>query len=197
MLSCLNNKLTKSYLILLLCLITQTGISQQYYDFYYTNIPSDSLDSYSEAFFGAYFWVSGKSYTLPDECINCFNYKKNSTLGLSTLDSLSNLYSKIEERNIHAQQYVPNFFYFGTDKTTRKPYMIKTLYRIKGNDLDILYQIKVDYYKRPGHKLPGIARIELSGSDKAQKMDTQIVLKSFQQVLRNDQQETPPPIEKL
>ena len=187
----------KTCLLCAILLVGKCSLAQQYFDFYYTNIPEKVLNKYSRACSSATGWLNTGNYAEHPGCSNCYDYSNNSKLTQKQLDSLISIYKAIKPKDVYSRQYVPGNFYFVADKKNPQSYIIRTLYKIADNKAYPVFQVRYSFYDAPGRELPGIAALKVAAGVDMKTFDAATVLTSYKQKLEADKSETAPPIEKL
>ncbi|RYY38793.1 MAG: hypothetical protein EOO08_13335 [Chitinophagaceae bacterium] len=163
------------WMILILVQAALFGSAQTYYDFYYTNLPVARLSAYTGAFRSSFdrLYLSGYS----DTCTTCspiapsLQKEQLSQLRQELLSYLSpDLYQKFQ---------VPGSYYHIVGTKTA-PYIIRTLYTIKDDEVVPQYQVKVTFTNDP---VPAVADIQVYAPKEGKRFSRKLVLTSYRKMV--------------
>jgi|688.fasta_scaffold131488_3 hypothetical protein len=180
------------FTLFVLFLFTKSN-SQDYFDFFYTNIPKTNYDAYSVANLNGIGWLQTGNYKSPLGCKDCYNLMRDTKVTPLFMDSLVKLYDATILDTLYKRKYVPSYHYFKPAKNPETPTIFKTLYSFNKGKMLPLVQIKMTFYDRENLS-PGILSIELLQQDKMTKFDPKIVLESYRKQLEKDKSDSAPEV---
>lgn len=183
----------KFSLTVFLLIIFAKSYSQEYFDFFYTNIPKSKYDAFSIANLKAIGWLQTGKYKSPSGCKDCYDLVRDTKVTPLVMDSLVKMYDATIMDTLYRRRYVPSYHYYKPAKVLETPTIFMTLYSVTKGKVVPLGQVKMTFYER--EKLPpGILTIELLQEDRMTKFDSAIVLESFRKQLEKDKAEGSPEI---
>jgi hypothetical protein len=176
----------------LLIMVTKS-YSQDYFNFFYTNIPKSKYDAFSIANLEAIGWLQTGNYKSPSGCKDCYDLVHDTKVMPLVMDSLVKMYDATIMDTLYRRRYVPSYHYYKLAKVRETPTIFMTLYSVTKGKVVPLGQVKMTFYER--EKLPpGILSIELLQEDRMTKFDSAIVLESYKKQLEKDKAERSPDI---
>lgn len=167
--------------------------SQDYFDFFYTNIPRSKYDAFSIANLNGIGWLQTGKYRSPLGCKDCYDLTRDTKVTPLVMDSLVKMYDTTILDTLYKRKYVPSYHYFKPAKSPETPTIFMTLYSFNKGNMLPLVQIKMTFYERENLS-PGILSIELLQQDKMTKFDPKIVLESYRKQLEKDKVDVGPEV---
>jgi len=159
---------------------------QDYFELYYTNIQKSDQKNYTNAYFYVQAWLSTGKYF--ENCDNCTRLSPRGLFKKEMLDSASHIYNNSFPKGLFKNRYIPSEYYY-IKKTERFPYIIRTLYKIIGSDVKIIFQSQITFEEKFYKGAPQIYNIQLYTGKALLKLDEETVVNVYKQKLKKDKNE--------
>lgn len=177
---------------IILCITCNFANSQKYFDFISTNVSVSTMGPYSNSFITCQGFVRSGKYW--DDCKNCGKLIPGGKTQPSMIDSLNKKYLELCPRKLYSSQYVPHK-YFSMPDSAQSRYMMKTLYKIEGDKLTPIYQLKIVFASTQTNSLPDVYSIELYDGDTGKSFSSKIVMDEYTKKIEEDKKDPGPPID--
>ncbi|RYY66297.1 MAG: hypothetical protein EOO12_04640 [Chitinophagaceae bacterium] len=161
------------WMILILVQSAFWAASQNYYDFYYTNLPVQRLPLYAQAFRASFDRLYLAGYN--DTCTAC---PPLATLPKDGLPELRQQLLQHLSPDLYQKFQVPGSYYHIVGTKTA-PYIIRTLYSINNDRIEPQYQVKITFTDDP---VPAVADIQVFAPKEGKRFSSKLVLTSYKRM---------------
>ncbi len=160
--------------------------AQNYFELNYTDIQKNDLKNYMNAYIYTQAWLSTGKYF--ENCDNCARLSPTGLFKKEMLDSTSRIYNKSFPKDLFKSRYIPSEYYY-VKKEGKFPYIIRTVYKILGSDVKVIFQSKITFDEKFYNGAPQIYDIQLYTSKALLKLDNATVINVYKQKLKRDKNE--------
>ncbi|GAB4094343.1 hypothetical protein [Flaviaesturariibacter terrae] len=166
------------WMILVLVQSALFAASQNYFDFYYTNLPVARLPLYSAAFRSSFDRLYLGGYT--DTCTACTPFAAGAPLRKEQVPQLRQQLLQYLSPDLYQKFQVPGSYYHIVGTKTA-PYIIRTLYTIRDNEVVPQYQVKVTFTEDP---VPAVSDIQVFSPREGKRFSRKLVLTTYKRMVQ-------------
>ncbi|TCJ18635.1 hypothetical protein EPD60_03810 [Flaviaesturariibacter flavus] len=160
----------------------------QYYHFYYTNLPADRIEAYGTAFRAAFDRIYLPGYS--DTCHSCAPLAADAPFQAEALPALRQALLQYIPGEVYHKNEVPGSYYHLVGNKNL-PYIIRTLYIIDGDKAEPLYQVKVTFTNDP---TPSVYNMEVFSPKEGKRFSRKLVLANYKQMAKSPAPSRWPPL---
>jgi|GEM_PF-4227852 len=158
-----------------------SSAQENYYDFYYTNLPTSKIESYGKAFRSAFDRIYLPGYS--DSCRSCAPIAQKATTNAASFSGLREELLRYLPADLYFKQQVPGSYYHIVGNRNL-PYIIRTLYKLNDNKAEAVYQVKVTF---SDDQEPAIQSIEVFPPQSGKRFSRAMVFATYRLMVEEPQ----------